>query len=710
MIRVTLVCCGLLAADPPGTTAPTAAELASFHAAEARAGRDPEAHVRLALWCEAHGLKAERLKHLALAVLADPSHAAARGLMGLVADGDKWRRPEQVADRVRADAELAAKLADYNARRAKAPNTADAHWRLALWCERQGLKAEATAHYTAVTRLEPSREAAWKKLGCKRHNGRWMTPEQIDAEQAELEAQQKADRRWRPLLEKWKGMLRDKGKRPEAEAALAGVTDPRAVPSVWRAFARGRANDQERAIQVLGQIDAPAASHGLAVLAVFAESSEARRRATETLRRRDPRDVVGFLIGLLRAPIKYEIRPVGGPGSPGALFVAGKRLNDLRIYAPLAPPNIAPAPGDRLVYDEDGLPVVIRTLGIQEIAQGVVERYTPAEYLGLTPISDPTKARLRQEALRDPNNSPRALEQRRRPGDNITVSQTTSSTIARQVQIPVGRMALDAQRSAAVAQQQLQGDIQAIEGVNSALRRANDRVLQALVPVTGQDFGQDDAAWRKWWTDAQGYAYTPTKDSPKPTVVEEVPLAYQPQSTITTFNQTLGTTTQVSAQMGHSCFGAGTPVRTLSGPRPIESLRVGDRVLTQDTRTGELGFRPVLAVYHNPPNETWRVGVEGQSAPIVVTGIHRFWKAGYGWVMARDLKPGDPIRTLGGPARVVAVEPGKVQPVFNLEVAANRSFFVGDLGLLVHDNSLVRPTPEPFDAAPDLASLARRAD
>jgi hypothetical protein len=42
--------------------------------------RDPAAHVRLALWCEAHGLKAEKLRHLALAVLIDPKAVLDLGL------------------------------------------------------------------------------------------------------------------------------------------------------------------------------------------------------------------------------------------------------------------------------------------------------------------------------------------------------------------------------------------------------------------------------------------------------------------------------------------------------------------------------------------------------------------------------------------------------------------------------------------------------
>ena len=59
-------------------------DLDAYHAAAARAGHDANAHIRLALWCEAHGLSAERVTQLALAVLYDPSNALARGLSGLV--------------------------------------------------------------------------------------------------------------------------------------------------------------------------------------------------------------------------------------------------------------------------------------------------------------------------------------------------------------------------------------------------------------------------------------------------------------------------------------------------------------------------------------------------------------------------------------------------------------------------------------------------
>jgi hypothetical protein len=48
--------------------------------------------------------------------------------------------------------------------------------------------------------------------------------------------------------------------------------------------------------------------------------------------------------------------------------------------------------------------------------------------------------------------------------------------------------------------------------------------------------------------------------------------------------------------------------------------------------------------------------------------------------------------------RVTAVEDERTRPVFNLQVADGDSFFVGRQATLVHDNSLVRPVTEPFDA------------
>ena len=87
------------------------------------------------------------------------------------------------------------------------------------------------------------------------------------------------------------------------------------------------------------------------------------------------------------------------------------------------------------------------------------------------------------------------------------------------------------------------------------------------------------------------------------------------------------------------------------------------------------------------------------SDSVLATGIHRFWKVGKGWTMARDLKPGDLVRTLGGTVALKSTEPAGTAPVFNLDVAANRDYFVGEEGMLVYDFSVVQPVAKPFDAS-----------
>ena len=275
-----------------------------------------------------------------------------------------------------------------------------------------------------------------------------------------------------------------------------------------------------------------------------------------------------------------------------------------------------------------------------------------------------------------------------------------------ETRIPIGQMALEAQRAAEAAQQQLAGDVQQIDAYNTTIRESNRSVRQVLSGAVGTDLGEERVAWQRWVTDLSGYAYVSPAvlGNDTPTYDEEVPLDYQPQP-LASFTGPPEYTTVEIKRVQHNCFAAGTPVQTMDGLRPIEKLRVGDQVLTQDPRSGELKYQPLLAVYHNPPNETLRIGLSTET--IVATGIHRLWKAGKGWTMARELKAGDILRTLEGLAPVKSIDKDRVQPVFNMKVAEGESFFVGKQGVLAHDNSQVNPTPSPFDAVADLRATAR---
>jgi len=715
MVTLVVVCCGLLSALPADAGGPApdlAAYEAAYRDAKAKVGRDADAHVRLALWCEARGLHAERLKHLAIAALIEPGHATARGLMGLVADAGGWKRPEAVAQRDKADTRLAALLEEYRARRDRTPMKADDQWKLALWCAENGLEAEAKAHLTLVTRIDPDHAAARKRLGYKKQGGRWTTAAQLAEEKGEAEREKKADRVWKPRLERWRDMLagKDEGKRAEAKRASLEVTDPRAVPAIWAVFGHGTVARQTVAVQLLGQIDGPLASRALVTLAVFSPAADVRQIAIQTLARRDPRDFVGLLVDRVRDPIKYEVRPVGGPGSPGVLFVEGKRYDVRRTYGT---PAVHPLARNRPRIFAPWVP--FDPFSMQNIA--TVNGMVSMSSAGLS-------SQALQGIAANPRNAPMILAQGQNQWVTIPSSRASSGSSMfgwdgnssiddpyRQATAAAARrdwelavIANDIQVSTLNAQQRLNNDVRSLELIISAIKDMNGRLLPVLEGVTCQRFGEDSASWQAWWTDQEGYAVAQGADQKghglapdgrpyKPVIDQFITVPFQLAST--------------SSGRHTACFGAGTTVRTRAGSQSIETIKVGDQLLAQDTHNGALSFQPVLAVFHNPPNQTLRISL-GDDA-IVATGIHRFWKAGHGWIMARDLKAGDTLRSLAGVVRVTAVETAGVQPVFNLEMAGIHNFFVGPQDALVHDNSLVQPTPEPFDAAPDLAGVVRSA-
>jgi Pretoxin HINT domain len=236
-------------------------------------------------------------------------------------------------------------------------------------------------------------------------------------------------------------------------------------------------------------------------------------------------------------------------------------------------------------------------------------------------------------------------------------------------------------------EQRLAMDVYFLQTTNDGINLCNDQTLPVLKAITGQDLGVEPEKWKSWWTDQLGYAFQSELPDTKPTYTDFVAAG----GIVLSF-------------VHSSCFAAGTLVQTIDGPQPIETIRVGDRVLSQGTSTGQLAFEPVTAVHRNPPAAMLRISIEGES--IVATGIHRFWKAGKGWTMARELKAGDRLRMVGGTVALESIEADKNQPVYNLDVALDRDFFVGKKGLLVHDFSFVRPVLEPFDRPAELVTQA----
>ncbi|MCW8139619.1 MAG: Hint domain-containing protein, partial [Planctomycetota bacterium] len=149
------------------------------------------------------------------------------------------------------------------------------------------------------------------------------------------------------------------------------------------------------------------------------------------------------------------------------------------------------------------------------------------------------------------------------------------------------------------------------------------------------------------------------------------------------------------------CFLAGTLVLTDQGPRPIEALAPGDRVVSRDPTTGAQGLRQVTRVLRGAttqvtevvlrprPRQTGRTQLHRQArgsdddegddpAPLRSTPNHPIWRAGGGFVPAGLLRPGDVLRGDDGAPLVVerVVTCEETAPTWNLEVEGWHTYFV----------------------------------
>ena len=594
----------------------------------------------------------------------------------------------------------AAALAEYNTRRANITNTADAHWKLGLWCEQKGLKGEATVEFLAVTQLDPRHESAWKRLGYEKQNGRWTTAAQVATMRAEAEAQRKADLHWRPLFLKWKAGLGQESRRADAEAALAAVTDPRAVPSIWKVFALGGPADQERAIDMLGHIEGERPARPWPDWPSTARPRwSAGPRSRPLIRHPHDAGVMAW-IGLLHAPTRYEVRQVGGPGTPGVLLVEGERFNFRRFYAP---PSVEQTE-DLFVDPQAGRPVL--PLQLNSPPPGPPPGSRRVGKMGNTDLY------VRDDQWAGSN-----------PVQHFPDPFAPAGAVPNRVQyFPDPFAFTEAAKMAGGAQAQLEHDIAVVEASNATVRETNARLVEALRRVSGKDFGTDREAWLKWWMSRRGYAYIPPDERPKTTLDMQVALPYVPQSgppaptsgggggSFLWSHWWISAIEHVAGGGGShpgwcliwdhekgrkartdQCFAAGTWVLTPQGPRAIETLRAGDSILAADELGRDGSPATILSMHRSSASRTLRLVVSGEA--IVTTAGHPFWKPGTGWTRAGDLAPGDSVVAGNGPARVEAIEACEGQTVWNLRLSGASCFRVGRLGVLVHDISPIADVP-----------------
>jgi hypothetical protein len=239
--------------------------------------------------------------------------------------------------------------------------------------------------------------------------------------------------------------------------------------------------------------------------------------------------------------------------------------------------------------------------------------------------------------------------------------------------------ARDAERTrAAVASQ--------VNAANQVTEWQNERVYTALEQATGQKHSHTPQAWWNWWQEHNELFV----DDHKPIQSRH---AHRHRSLAI---RDVGPPRRIGPDgRPMSCFIAGTLVWTEAGLEPIENLRVGDRVLSQDPDTGELALRFIQETTLRPPSPTRRVQV-GQDTIITTLG-HPFWAVGKGWRMAKELESTDRLHTIDGSVAVKLLEDAPEWEAYNLVIEGFGTYFVGKAGLLVRDNHLgeVPNTPLP---------------
>jgi hypothetical protein len=388
---------------------------------------------------------------------------------------------KSVQDSKEAEAEA---LAEYNTKRDQVAETGAAHWKMAQWSEQKGLKPEAYYHYSRVIELEPQRAAAWQKLGFKKHDGRWMTDRQIVAENA----QKKTDKDWASKLKKWHKEIHRGKNQAEVQTALDAIVDPAAIVSVYREFCGGSSTDQSIGIQILGQIEGPIASKAILVLAIYGKSPNVRKIAAELLRNRPTEEYLDLLVSLMKDLLKYEVKPVGGPGSPGILFVEGEQFNARRFYAPPPPPTYIPRVGDLVTYDANGMPVVSRSS------------------FSLAPVGPKVGV----------------------PGSKTLVTEREARTEVTETYSYANAL-IEAQRAAMSAQAQLTSDIAQLDAINDGITKFNEQIMQVARNATGKNPGRTAKEWRDLLAQGKDGRYVRRpRTNPKLTVDQMVPLDYLP--------------------------------------------------------------------------------------------------------------------------------------------------------------------------------------
>lgn len=181
------------------------------------------------------------------------------------------------------------------------PDTVEAQWALAEWCQENHLASEREKHLERVIELDPEHAEARRLLGYSKRQGRWVTQEQFNEQrglrrykgawrtQQEIESMERnrqielAEKQWFAKLKLWRDWLEDDRAEKAAEN-IGEIDDPNAVRALTHYFEK-EPHDEIRIlyIKALARIKSPAALEFLTRVSLKDENEEVRLTAIDYL-------------------------------------------------------------------------------------------------------------------------------------------------------------------------------------------------------------------------------------------------------------------------------------------------------------------------------------------------------------------------------------------------------------------------------------------
>ena len=238
------------------------------------------------------------------------------------------------------------------------------------------------------------------------------------------------------------------------------------------------------------------------------------------------------------------------------------------------------------------------------------------------------------------------------------------------------------------ALRQAEKSSESVRQLNELHREQRQAVIHVLKATTGANAGETAQTWWNWWDKES----EDNRISSKP-----YDLSYERNFDSIVYTRenpayriAQGQTSQPS-QPSRECLVAGTSIQTLAGLHAVESIKIGDMVLSSDVGSGKIEFKPVLRTTVRPPAETMKIVTDEET--IQATLGHYWWVSGHGWLRTKEIVAGMRLHTATGTALVESVALVADKAVtHNLIVADNHSYFVGRQRVLSNDASELKPT------------------